>query len=241
MTHVLFWDIDGTLLSTARAGVFALEAAAEEVCGRPIDLQQMQTGGLTDAQIAARVIEQACGAQADPEKVVALLRAYERHLPERLGWRQGQVLPGVEAVLDDVARRPGVVSLLLTGNTRAGAAAKLAHYGLDSRLFDGGFCADGDDRETIARRAWELAREKVDGELDAGRAFVIGDTPHDVRCARAIGVRAVAVASGPFSRSELEDSGAWLVLDALPEPKRFASLLDLPDRSQPAGARPDRA
>lgn len=236
MTHVLFWDIDGTLLSTDRAGVFALEEAAREVCGGEVDLQQMRTGGLTDAQIAARVIEEACGQEPTPDRVVALLRAYELHLPERLGWRQGRVLPGVEAILDDVAGRPDVLSLLLTGNTRAGATAKLIHYGLDSRLFDGAFCADADDRETIARRAWTLAAQQADGDLDADRAFVIGDTPHDVRCAQAIGVRAVAVASGPFDRDELASSDPWMVLDALPDPDRFATLLDLP-APEPARSR----
>lgn len=228
MTHVLFWDIDGTLLTTDRAGIFALEQAAHEICGQEVSLQDIRTGGLTDSQIAARVIEEKCGLEPTPERVGEFLRAYESHLPERLGWRKGRVLAGVEAVLDDVARRPGVVSLLLTGNTRAGAAAKLAHYGLDQRLFDGGFCAETDDREAIARRAWQLAVEQTGEELDHRHAFVIGDTPHDVRCARAIGVRAVAVASGPFTRPELEESGAWLVLDELPEPERFAELLDLP-------------
>ena len=141
MTHVLFWDIDGTLLTTGRAGVFALEQAARDVCGVEVDLQSMPTSGLTDSQIAARVIER-CGQIASPERLGEFLRAYERHLPERLGWRQGRVLPGVEEILEDVARRSGVVSLLLTGNTQAGAAAKLSHYGLDGHLFDGGFCAD---------------------------------------------------------------------------------------------------
>jgi hypothetical protein len=93
-----------------------------------------------------------------------------------------------------------VDSLLLTGNTPAGAAAKLAHYGLDDHLFDGGFCADTDDREAIARRAWELAE------------------------------REVAVASGPFGREDLEAAEPWLLLDDLPDPDRFADLLGLPER-----------
>lgn len=229
MKHVLFWDIDGTLLSTARAGIFAFEQAVRDVLGEEIDLQQMRTGGLTDWQIAAKVVEES-GRDPAPETVAALLRAYESHLPERLGWRRGQVLPGVKEILEDVARRPGVVSLLLTGNTPAGAKAKLAHYGLDGHLFDGGFCADTDDRETIARRAWELASERSNGELRPERTFVIGDTPHDVACAHAIGARAVAVASGPFERADLEASEPWLLLDELPPPDEFAELLRLPPR-----------
>lgn len=238
MTHVLFWDIDGTLLTTARAGVYALEQAAEDLLGRPVSLQEMRTGGLTDAQIAATVLEDQ-DADAGPERVAEFLRAYESHLPTRLGWRQGRVLDGVEPILEDLAARPGVVSMLLTGNTPAGAAAKLSHYRLDRHLFDGGFCADGDDREAIAARAWALAAQRAGGELDADLSYVIGDTPHDVRCAGTIGVRAVAVASGPFTREELEASGAWLVLDTLPEPQRFAELLALPPRSD-EGVQPSR-
>jgi phosphoglycolate phosphatase len=233
MTHVLFWDIDGTLLTTGRAGVFALEQAAEDVLGHRVDLQEMRTGGLTDAQIAACVLEEA-GAEATPQRVSEFLRAYERHLPDRLGWRKGQVLPGVREILEDVALRPGVASLLLTGNTQAGAAAKLAHYGLDGHLFDGGFCADTDDRETIARRAWEMAAEREGGELDPELTYVIGDTPHDVACAKAIGARSVAVASGGFGREELEASEPWLLLDELPSPDRFAEALGLPEHQAPA-------
>ena len=229
MTHVLFWDIDGTLLTTGRAGVFALEQAARDVCGVEVDLQSMPTSGLTDSQIAARVIER-CGQTASPERLGEFLRAYERHLPERLGWRQGRVLPGVEEILEDVARRPGVVSLLLTGNTQAGAAAKLAHYGLDGHLFDGGFCADTDDRDAIARRAWELAAEREGGAVVPERTYVVGDTPRDVACARAIGARAVAVASGSYGADELREAAPWLLLDELPAPDRFAQLLDLPPR-----------
>ena len=233
MTHVLFWDIDGTLLTTGRAGVFALEEAARDVCGVEVDLQSMPTSGLTDSQIAARVIER-CGQTVSPERLGSFLRAYERHLPERLGWRRGRVLPGVEEILEDVAQRPGVVSLLLTGNTRAGAAAKLAHYGLDGHLFDGGFCADTDDRGAIARRAWELAAEREGGEVVPEQTYVVGDTPHDVACARAIGARAVAVASGGYGRDELRAAEPWLLLDALPPPERFAALLQLPPRRSDA-------
>lgn len=230
MTHVLFWDIDGTLLTTGRAGIFAWEQAVHDVSGSPQDLQDLQTGGLTDSQIAALLVER-WGEEANPETVSSMLRAYEGHLPERLTWRRGHVMPGVEEILEDVSGRAGVVSLLLTGNTRAGATAKLSHYGLDGRLLDGGFCADGDDRPTIARRAWELASTQTQGTARAERTYVIGDTPHDVACAQAIGARAVAVASGPYGREELEASEPWLTLEGLPAPDRFAELLDLPARA----------
>lgn len=222
MTHVLLWDIDGTLLSTARAGVFALEEAAREVCGTSPDFSALRTSGLTDSEVASLAIR-TVGAQDDPETVTRFLRTYERHLPDRLHYKQGRVLTRVAEVLEDVTRRPGVRSLLLTGNTRAGADAKLRHYGLDGYFDDGAFCMDGDDRPTIARRALAMA-----GDVPRENLFVIGDTPHDVRAGDAIGARTVVVATGVHPLDELQACGPWLALPELPEPARFAELLGLP-------------
>lgn len=225
-THVVFWDIDGTLLTTARAGVYALEEAAREVCGVEPEFAGLATSGLTDAEVAALSIE-TCGGDADPATVAAFLRAYERHLPERLGWRVGSVLAGVVEVLESVCRRRDVACLLLTGNTPAGARAKLSHYGLWDFFKDGAFCADGDDRPAIARRARELAERHAGAEVAPERVYVIGDTPHDVRAGKTIGARTVAIATGVHRVEELEACEPWLALPALPEPARFSVLLGL--------------
>ena len=222
--HVLLWDIDGTLLTTARAGVFALTAAAQEVCGSEPDLDALPTAGLTDAQVAALVVD-ACGHDPDDATVQRFLRVYERELPDRLSWRQGQVLPGVAENLAALTARDDVVNLLLTGNTEAGAAAKLAHYGLDHFFpLGGAFCTDGGERAGMARRAVALAAEHLGRAVDPDRTYVIGDTVHDIACGQAIGARTVAVA---FTHTAEELADAWLVLDGLPEPEAFADALGL--------------
>src|SRR5437588_8641605 len=112
MSATLFWDIDGTLLTTARAGIIAFERAAAEVCGCEVDLDELTTSGLTDFQIAGLVAEAAGGTKEDAAGVLA---AYERHLPECLPLRRGNVLPRVVEILDDLAARPDVALFLLTG------------------------------------------------------------------------------------------------------------------------------
>jgi phosphoglycolate phosphatase len=224
--RILFWDIDGTLLTTKRAGVFALEEAAREVCGSSPDFGRLRTAGLTDHEVAVLAIRE-CGAEASPEVASAFLRAYERHLPNRLGLRRGGALPGVVEILDALAKRPHVISLLLTGNTPAGAKAKLEHYGLARYFAGGAFCVDGDDRPGIARRALTVAAEQAGGSVDPQSAYVIGDTPHDVRCGNEIGARTVAVASGSYSVAELSADDPWLALERLPPPARFIELLML--------------
>jgi phosphoglycolate phosphatase-like HAD superfamily hydrolase len=219
----LFWDIDGTLLSTARAGVFALEDALREVSGRRVDLQErVLPAGLTEHQIADAVFAIA-EVDADDELTDRFLRAYERHLPASLFRRQGRVLPGVREVLDDLSGRPDVRNILLTGNTPVGARAKLTHYELwDYFEEDGGFCIGPGSRSEIARRAAALA-------ADADVAYVIGDTPYDIECGKAIGARTIAVAGGSHRREELAAHDPWLVLDELPEPAAFRRLIGLPD------------
>ncbi len=234
---VLFWDIDGTLLSTGRAGVFALEDATSEVAGAGVDLQRLDTAGLTDFQVASRILESA-GQAATPEKVAALVRRYEQLLPASLHRRQGRVLEGVRELLDYLrADRPDVVSYLLTGNTAAGARAKLEHYGLAAYFPWGAFSTDLSDRATIARTALEYARARNQVTLD--RIFVIGDTPYDIRCGQAIGVRTVAVASGEYSVDALSRHNPWLVIERLPAPAAFLSTIGLqsgPDAARATGA-----
>jgi phosphoglycolate phosphatase len=225
VSTVLFWDLDGTLLTTGRAGMFAFEEAVAEVTGVAADLSGLFTSGLTDGEVAALVLE-AAGQASDPTSAEHVLRVYERRLPASLPRRQGSVLPGVLEALEDLQDEPGVRSLLLTGNTPAGARAKLAHYGLD-RFFPfpngaGSFCLGSEPRVEIARRALPLAG-------GAESVFVIGDTPHDVACGREIGARTVAVATGAFSLDELAACEPWAALERIPEPRGFRALLGLPE------------
>lgn len=222
---VLFWDIDGTLLTTARAGIFAWEDAVREVVGAPVSLDSFRTAGLTDIEIAAELLQTSTG-RTDRDSVLRLVKAYERHLPASLPRRRGKVLPNVREILQRLELLPGVSSLLLTGNTRAGAGAKLIHYGLDGFFPDGAFSDDTIDRPAIARNALTLARTRL-GVLDAGRMYVIGDTPHDIACARAIGARVIAVATGGYTMDELKELQPWWLLPELPEADDFLERLGL--------------
>lgn len=217
----LFWDIDGTLLSTGRAGIFAWERAAHEVFGQRVDFAQLKTAGLIDPEIA-RTISHRLSTAASDEQVLRVLRRYEAHLPACLPLRQGRVLPNVTAILERLKHVEGVRSQLLTGNTRAGAAAKLGHYGLSGYFEGGAFSDDCLARDDVARCAHGLIPAAHRGvEL-----YVIGDTPHDIRCAAAIGARAIAVGTGEYAVEELRSCGAWLALPELPEPDAFLELLD---------------
>ena len=220
---VLFWDIDGTLLTTAKGGMFAWDDAVKELTGRDFQLQSMRVPGMTDYQIAARTFEM-LGLERTEELTHQLVRRYESLLPSSLPRRTGSVLPNVREILEQLRGRQDVRSYLLTGNTRGGARAKLTHYGLIDFFPDGAFAEDTRERATIAERAMVLARQI--GPLSPDDAFVIGDTPHDIECDNAIGVRTIAVATGGYSVEELREHRPWRLFGELPAPDEFMELIE---------------
>ena len=180
----------------------------------------MATAGMTDYAIAEAALK-SVGHPADEGTVQHFLRVHDGQLPEYLHRRQGRVLPGVRTVLEDISGREDVRSLLLTGNTEGGAAAKLAHYELAEFFPDGGaFCVGPGERAEIARRALPLAN-------GVETVYVIGDTPADVECGKEIGARTIAVATGSYSCDELGEHGPWAVLERIPAANQFAELLEL--------------
>lgn len=224
---LLLWDIDGTLLTTGRAGIIAWNDACREVTRQALDFERLKTDGLTDHQVALAIMERARHA-GSAEDLRRMVRCYEDRLPERLHERKGRVLDGVREALEHFrAHRPDIHSMLLTGNTEAGARAKLTHYGL-AEFFEGGaFSIDAGPRAAIATRALQTVRRSFPNEtIDPQHVFVIGDTPHDIDCAKAIGARAIAVATGVYSAADLRAHGPWRVCDRVPPPHEFTTLID---------------
>lgn len=219
----LFWDIDGTLLTTGKAGVPAWEQAVREVVGRDFALSSFRVAGLTDYQIAVRTF-QMLDVPADEATIRGMVKRYEDLLPEALPRKQGHVMPNVREILDHLAARPDVRCYLLTGNTRGGARAKLTYYDLARYFPDGAFAEDASDRAVIATRALALARRA--GPVADDSVFVIGDTPHDIHCANAIGARTMAVATGGYTLDELAEHRPWRVFAELPPVDEFVRLID---------------
>ncbi len=224
---VLLWDIDGTILRTAKAGLFAFRQATEELYAARLDFDVVKTAGMTDCHIAAQIIALSTGREPRPEETAALVRRYIELLPAHLASRQGFVIPPVADILASLATKPGYVSLLLTGNTAAGARAKLIYYGID-HYFDFSLSAFGDDcpdRAEIAARALASVTARYPAVTPADM-YVIGDTPNDISCGKHIGARTVAVATGTFTTAELAAHSPWWVVDQLPPPAEFAAKIN---------------
>ena len=200
---LFLFDIDGTLLSTARAGEHALRLSLKERFGVDDDLSSISFAGSTDGNIALQMFA-AHGIPGTPENIADLFDGYVRHLALELPRREGRVLPGIVALLEALHERKDCVLGLLTGNIERGAQLKLSHYGVWDFFEFGAFADDHIDRNKLGPLARAKAAEKHGVSFDAGDIFVIGDTPKDIDCARAAGFVAVAIATGNYSRGELK-------------------------------------
>jgi phosphoglycolate phosphatase len=223
---ILFWDIDGTLMRTDRAGLFAFEQAVSESLAACFDFTGITTAGMTDCHIAAQIISIVKGRNPHPEEITALINRYEQVLPAHLAARQGSLMPSVPAILEYMHRHDDYLSLLLTGNTIAGARAKLTRYGIiDYFNFDLSAFADHcPDRLQLADNALAKVRSRWP-DITTDSIYIIGDTPNDIRCGKHINARTIAVATGGYSFEELQKHTPWWCVQQLPAPEEFEKKL----------------
>ena len=223
-TVLVLFDIDGTLIRTAGAGVRGLDEAFERLHGRTGALHGVTVAGRTDRAILTEVFSRWNEELSEP--VVAPLRDHylaglERELQLGSGPAFG-VLPGVRAALDALDADPLFTLGLLTGNFERGAEIKLTHFDLWRRFRFGAFGDHHVDRRALVPVAVDRARACG---IEPAHVVVIGDTPLDVDCAHAHGAKAVAVATGDYSQATLVATGAEIVVETLEALEPIAATL----------------
>ena len=200
--RLLLFDIDGTLITSGGAGEQALKDAMSARFGVVEDLQGVSLAGSTDANIAVQLLRRH-GLDPEPENIAALLDEYLTHLPSRMTERNGFLMPGIISLLEELHTKPEAVLGLLTGNVERGAKIKLTHYGVWHFFEFGAYADDHHDRNELGKFAQARALAKHGEEFPPERIYVIGDTPRDIECGRAIGAQTVAIATGQYSPEEL--------------------------------------
>lgn len=211
MIRAVLFDIDGTLVRTGGAGVKAFVRTFSTEFGLHDGAEKLKFAGRTDVSLVREFFTQH-GIDPNPELFQKFFVPYLKHLKELVAASSGEVIPGVHefiAALKNLPRPPQIG--LLTGNIREGARIKLSHYQLWQEFAFGGFADDHEERDCIASIARDRAAKLVESPLDGSEVLVIGDTPLDVRCGRAIGAKVLAVATGGSTFEELQKTDAdWV-------------------------------
>lgn len=198
---IALFDIDGTLVWTHGAGRRAMQRALAAMVGKS-GAPDHRYDGKTDKQIVREAMRLEGFADADVDAAMdGVLARYLVELAVELGSDDhgAVLLPGVREVLDVIETRDDIVLGLLTGNLLAGAERKLRAVGVDpARFVVGAFGSDHEERPKLPRIARGRASAYLGRVVSGEACVIIGDTPSDVACARPIGARAIAVATGSY-------------------------------------------
>jgi phosphoglycolate phosphatase-like HAD superfamily hydrolase len=222
--RLLLFDIDGTLINSGGAGIYALKLALVERFGITDGLHDIEIAGMTDSGIVVSILNKH-KVPATNENIAAFLDSYVHFLSLELPRRQGKLLPGVLELLEKLKSRKHVVLALLTGNVSRGAELKLDHYGVWHFFEFGAFADDHQDRNKLGPFARARAKEKHGREFSAAEIDVIGDTPRDIACGKAFGARTIAVATGTWTREQLAEHQPDFLIDDLADVDRVIDTL----------------
>ena len=231
-SKLVLFDIDGTILLTAGAGRRAILAAISEQVGHASGLQQVRFDGKTDPQIVTELLE-AAGLPGPhrPDRVEALCSRYIDLLEYELQQPTSSttLMPGVLPLLDRLEQSEEVVLGLLTGNMARGAALKLRSGGLDPERFPvGAYGSDAAQRTELPPIAAQRAAEYFGRVPSGAEVVIIGDTPADIACGACIGARAVGVATGAYSVTDLMTCAPHAVFENLTNTDRVLQAIFVP-------------
>jgi phosphoglycolate phosphatase len=229
MTKLVLFDIDGTILLTAGAGRRAIVAALRDEVECTEAFEGVRFDGKTDPQIVAELLEAAGDPDPrNPGRIASVCSRYVAHLARELERPETRttVMPGVAPLLERLETEAGLVLGLLTGNVAAGAALKLRSGGIDPARFRvGAYGSDAAHRPELpaiaARRAERFFGRVPDGE----DVVIIGDTPADIHCGQGIAARAIGVATGGYSFTDLAACGPHAVFDDLSDTPRVLDAI----------------
>jgi phosphoglycolate phosphatase len=198
MPRLILFDIDGTLLWPNGAGSLAMKRALMEVYGTIGVLDQIYMAGMTDLSIIHQALT---GDGFSPDQIQAhwtpFTLALARHMAVTVHECGVSLCPGVPELLGALATRDELLLGLVTGNMENTAPIKLNAVGIAPDLFRvGGYGSDDANRNRLPAIAAQRAEELTGQHFKGRDIVVVGDTPADIACGRAVGAWTVAVATG---------------------------------------------
>jgi phosphoglycolate phosphatase len=216
--QAVLFDIDGTLISTGGAGARSWRYAFDELYGIPADIGEFTDAGMTDPTVARLTFKAAVGHEPSPRELATVMAAYLDRLPYEVEHSDKyRVLDGAEELLRKLGREKGILLGITSGAVEAAAHIKLSRAGFNRYFPFGGYGSDSGDRIELTKCALARGGMLLGHPLEPKEVLVVGDTPKDLDAAHGAGCVAVGVATGHYSREQLEEAGADIVLDSLRE------------------------
>lgn len=209
---LVLFDIDQTLISTHAAGRNALQLAGQSLFDDTFTFDGVSFSGRLDPLIIAELLTKN-GIEPSPEHHASMRKAYAGMLPGVLEACEPCALRGAMDLVNLCDICSEVTLGVLTGNYAETGGAKLEACGFSLDQFEVKVWGDASPNDPPHRndlppiglaRCNELRPDPVGPES----TVIIGDTVHDIECARVNGMRSLGVATGRYTAEELLEAGA---------------------------------
>jgi len=224
------FDVDWTLIEGGnKAHSLSFDYALKSVYGLPdASRSEIKTDGMIDTQILIEVLKlhnypEEKAKEKMKEATAAMEEYYHAHFMEG----NCILLPGVRELL--IALKEQTVPCgLLTGNVESIGWHKVERAGIKAFFSFGAFGDSAFRRVDLVAVAQKRAEKLLNKSIPITDFFIVGDSPLDIACAKAAGIKVIAVAQGTFTREELQAAGADLVLESLKEQDKFFHFMTAP-------------
>ena len=193
----LLFDIDGTLLKCNGAGRSSLTKATRETFGTVGNMYKVDFQGKTDPIILKESLSTMGIDNLDiQQKTEQLKSRYFKYLKDDLRTHDPILLPGIKEILSKLKNNKNVILGLLTGNFNESAMIKLEHFSLNDYFAFGAYGDDGEHRNQLPHVAKQRIINSTGLDIDFKDMIIIGDTVHDISCAKSVGAVSVSVGTG---------------------------------------------
>ncbi|MCF7810104.1 HAD hydrolase-like protein [bacterium] len=224
---LLIFDVDGTLTDSASLTRSAFEKAIEDIYSIPNSSEGIAPYGKTDQGIFREILVNNGITTTDfRTQFDNMSRLSAIYLEKGL---KASKLPklhkGIRSLLERLATEDDIFLALGTGNTKINSYIKLDLHGIGGYFPVGGFGCDDEDRIKIVETAYNRAINYYKVDFKKQFTWIIGDTPLDIECGKAIKVKTIAVATGNYSVDELKQYNPDMVFSTLSDEERFLSLV----------------
>ncbi len=216
LKKLVLFDIDGTLLTVNSINRRILMDALREVYGTEgsagthnfagkmdsvIIYEVLQNTGLSDAVIAEKF-------DKAKKTYIEMFRMHARHTDIIL-------MEGIRELLDKLSASSELMLGLLTGNFEGSGRHKLLLPDINHYFSFGAFADDAASRNELPQVAVDKAYQLTGEKFSEQNIIIIGDTEHDIACARVVNAKSIAVATGTYSSEELKKHNPHILYENL--------------------------
>ena len=227
-TKAVLFDIDGTILNAGGAGRKAFMQAAQEVFGFTGAMQRVDFKGRTDSYILEESFKNSRLPQKELNlKLGFMKKAYTEALKTTIYEYESLLFPGIREALNELHKNQSVLLALLTGNFKESAFIKLERFDLDKFFCLGAYGEDSIDRNELLPIVQRRILKNKGLHLDFSKMVIVGDTVHDIECAKASGAVSITVGTGGTPKETLMEKNPDYYFDDLADTENFLKVISM--------------